>query len=321
MRKITIKKYKKVLILSLFVLVISLSIGYAAFNTNINLKTKGNIKVTDESCFTVFDNGDGTGTITDYDTSCGLKVKIPSTINNLTITKIGEAKYNGSIYVGAFAYKKLEAVIFPDTLEEIGFSSFSSNNIESIILPDSVKKIDSHAFAWGKLSYIKLNEGLETIGLAAFESNNLKSLSIPSTVKNMYSQIASGNNIEGDDAFIFARDKDGNIDNTYLNCFANRNEEVVNIPNTVKTIGNTAFVSDIYVKIINIPDSVEAIMESAFYSMPLLEKVNIGSGIKEINSNAFNIVPKLKEVNINLPDGAISGSPWGASNATINFLG
>ena len=44
MRKL--KKRKRLIYITLFVLVISLSICYAAFNTNINLQAKGNIKIT-----------------------------------------------------------------------------------------------------------------------------------------------------------------------------------------------------------------------------------------------------------------------------------
>lgn len=139
-------KQKRIIIISLFLIITSLSIGYAAFSTGINLNAKGNISTAPSSCFTVSDNGDGTGTITDYDVNtCGTKVIIPNNINNLTITKIGDGssklidgqRYNN----GPFTQKNITSVIFPSTMTYIGEIAFFGNKLTKVTIPSSVKVI------------------------------------------------------------------------------------------------------------------------------------------------------------------------------------
>lgn len=314
------KKQKKIIVFSLFTALLCLSIGYAAFSTNVNLTAKGNINTTSDSCFTVSDNGDGTGTITDYDAdTCGTKVKIPSKINNLTIIKIGDLPDTTTTKL--FSRKHIKTLIFPETLIYVGNSCCEWLENANIDIPSNVKYIGHHAFAWGSMKSISLPEGLETIGGGAFESNVLTSLHIPLTVKNMYSTIASSNLIEGDAAFIYARDENGKVDNTYLISFGDRTRKDVVIPDNVEIIGFASFIANNGIETITVPNSVKTIKANAFWSMYNLKEINIGSGVVNIDANAFYVVPNLTTININKSENAISGSPWGATNATVNWTG
>lgn len=312
---------RRILIISLiFSLTFILTIGYSAFSTNINLNAKGNITKTPSSCFNVFDNGDGTGTITDYDVdTCGTKVVIPEKINNLIITRIGDT--GSATNVELFSNKNITSLIFPDTLEYIGSCSCVKLMAKNIIIPSKVKTISNHAFAWGNIETVTLPEGLETIRVGAFETNRLKSLKIPSTVKNMTESIAAGNFIEGDEAFIYARDENGNIDKSNLVSFGDRGRTEIIIPDTVETIGVYSFTGMVALEKLIIPNSVKVIKGNAFYYNPNLAEVNIGSGITYIDSTAFWGGSQLKTININRKENAITGSPWGANNATVNWTG
>ncbi len=312
-------KKKQIIVLTLSA-ILFLSVAYASFNTNINLKVKGNIKETDGNCFTITDNGDGTGTITDYDKSRGSVVKLPNYINNLKITKIADGDGANGVH-GPFVNKGIKKLIISDVLTRIGAYSFCNNTINFLNIPSNVKEIGNHAFAWyGSFSEgLILNEGLETIGGGAFEGNNLTSLKIPSTVKNMYNTIASSNLIEGDEAFIYAKDENGNTDYTYLVSYGNRNTEEITIPSNIKTIGIASFVSDIGIKTVNIKDSVTTIKAQAFWNMHSLTTVNIGSGVTSIDSSAFYQNANLTTININKKEGELPYAPWGA-NATVNYL-
>lgn len=57
--------------------------------------------------------------------------------------------------------------------------------------------------------------------------------------------------------------------------------------------------------------------------MQELTTINIGSGVKNIDSKAFlgSGMTALKTININRKANAITGSPWGAQNATVNWTG
>ncbi len=311
------------MVVGLFIcLLLMMSVGYAAFSTNLTLNAKGNILTTPEKCFTVMDNGDGTGTITNYDKTCGDKVRIPNKINNLLITKIADGYFDSSTSTihSVFTNTGITKIILPENLKYIGVYAFSKTNIHEIIFPNSVETVASHAFAWSKLEKVEMNEGLKTIGGGAFEYCNLTSLYIPKTVTNL-SQAFGANLIEGDAAFVYARNADGSEDKTRLLSFGDRNRKEVTVPNGVISIGSYCFVSDIGIEVLNIPDSVVRIDSFAFYSMDNLKIVNIGSGITSINAKAFGVVPKLETININRKTESVIGSPWGANTAKVNWLG
>ena len=50
-----------------------------------------------------------------------------------------------------------------------------------------------------------------------------------------------------------------------------------------------------------------------------MEVLNIGPGVTSINSNAFGGTPDGMIINLPIAEGAISGAPWGATNAIINY--
>lgn len=113
---------------------------YAAFSTNITLRTKGNIKerTQDESCFTYYDNGDGTLTVSGYDVEkCGTDVNIPEKINGLSVTKIGSGAWQTN---KGFSKLGITSVVIPDTVTTIGAFAFYGNNVSKLKLGDGVKK-------------------------------------------------------------------------------------------------------------------------------------------------------------------------------------
>ena len=50
-----------------------------------------------------------------------------------------------------------------------------------------------------------------------------------------------------------------------------------------------------------------------------MEVLNIGPGITSIHANAFGGTPDGMIINLPVAEGAISGAPWGAPNAIINY--
>ena len=136
-------------------------------------------------------------------------IVLPARLREFEGTTSVSAEYNES-FDGAFAYSKLETVIFentdeePSRLESIPNETFRfMANLTGIEIPRSVKTIGFRAFtpSWNgtELASITLHEGLEEIGGYAFSDDSgdaeplYTSLHIPSTVRYI-----------GDYAFAFA---------------------------------------------------------------------------------------------------------------------
>ncbi len=310
------KKQKKTIIVLIVFLVLFLSVGYAAFQTNVSLKAKGNVYNKGDLCYTTSDNGDGTVTIIDYDETCGTEVNIPSKIKGKTVTKIGRVKDLNVSTV--FSGKNLTKVVIPDTVTTIGYYAFWQNNISSLDLGNGVQKIEDEAFSGSKISSIIFPKSLKIIGAGAFMGNYLTS--IPSLDNIEYEGGAfSNNNLEPEDAFIYAKNSDGSIDYTTLNSYASKTYvKEINIPSNVKRLlyysmrfANTS--------IINLPDGIEKIDPGAFMQTSSII-YNIPNSITTIDATAFSQSSNIT-LNIARKENAIEGSPWGAYSATVNWTG
>ncbi len=326
-RKRRKNKQTKFIIFASLSLLFILTVGYAAFSTNLNIAAKGNVVVTKEECFTISDNGDGTAAITNYDESCGQKVKIPKTIKGLTVTSLADGTGLGAGATGPFTRKNVTTVILPDTITYIGSIAFFQSKLTKINFPSSLKTINFQAFGYAQLEEVELNEGLETIEQEAFTNNNLKSIKIPNTVKNLGDGVATSNLMEGENAYIYDKDSNGNEDKTKLNSYGNRNGNTVTIPSNIKTLGSLSIYHMKEVTQLNIPNTVENLESRFVYNMENLTTINLGNGIKNIDDRGFagSGLTQLKTININRKTNAITGSPWGVTwdgkTVTINWTG
>ena len=138
-----------------------------------------------------------------YGASCPVDVVIPSSINGVPVTTIGEY---------AFRYNNLTSVVIPDSVTTIGGGAFERNYLTSIVIPNSVTTIGEYAFQSNNLTSVVIPNGVTTIGNWAFADNNLTSVTIPNSVTSIGSSAFKYNNLTS-----------------------------VVIPDSVTTIGNYAF--------------------------------------------------------------------------------
>lgn len=101
---------------------------------------------------------------------------------------------------------------------------------------------------------------------------------------------------------------------------ANTNLTSVEIPNGVTSIGSSAFGGFRNLAKVTIPDSVTTITGNAFASTALTE-ITIPSSVYGIDQYVFSSCTSLSKIIVNKAEGSISGAPWGAPNATVEWTG
>jgi len=156
---------------------------------------------TDVSAFEWMSDGSAV-TITKYigeDT----EVVIPSTIDGLPVTKIGDFAFDGcnnltsviipdsvtSIGNDAFVFcSNLTNVVIGNSVTSIGNAAFEfCNSLTSVVIPDSVNSIGGGAFdGCSSLTSVKIPDGVTSIGAGAFYNcSNLASVVIPDSVTSI----------------------------------------------------------------------------------------------------------------------------------------
>ena len=178
-------------------------------------------------------------TITNYSTSYRYRmtITIPSTIDGLPVTTIGERAF-----YSFFSKAYITGITIPDSVTTIGEGAFEScEDLESIAVSNTHPV---YAFIDGVL-FNKKEKSLHTYLMA----NRISNYTVPKGIITI-----------GEGAFIGCK-----------------NLESITIPNSVTTIGEGAFESCNDLKSITIPDSVTTIGKSAFEGCEDLESIAVSN--------------------------------------------
>ena len=200
------------------------------------------------------------------------------TLANVTyqVTRIG----NGAFYNN----KNITSVTIPTSVTTIGSEAFySCNQLTSMSLPQSVKRIEYNAFReCSNLKSITLNNGLETIEYGVFYNcRRLQNVTLPSTLKTI-----------GYDAFEYCTSftrmelPDGLTDighSLFEDC---SNLASVKLPATMTAIPEHMFWAS-GIKSIDIPSTVKSIGENAFRNCDALTSIVIPDGVETLGNYVF----------------------------------
>ena len=210
---------------------------------------------------------------------------------NLTVKAIG--KPNDPCYVFN-SCEFLRSVEIPNSVEIIGDNAFwSCDSLTSVEIPASVKIIADHAFhECVSLTSVEIPNGVDSIGEYAFlHCTSLTSIHIPASVTNI-----------GHSVFAYCPLETITVDkrNPYYDSRAGCNAVIKTsthelvagcknsiILNSVKSIGEYAFMGCRSLKSVEIPNSVESIGRSAFGGCYAIESVYCAALTPPVSRSSF----------------------------------
>lgn len=171
----------------------------------------------------------------------------------------------------------LTEVVMPSQLEDIGDGAFTyCRELNNIILSRSLKKIGETAFAYSGISDVYIASSVEEIGVHTFMNcPNLTSIVVE----------------EGNAKYDSREDCNAIIETGTNTLLAGSMKST--IPSSVKIIGYGAFSSRKIVSI-DIPSSVTTIDECAFVECTKLERIHISESVNTIGSSAFSYCSSLE---------------------------
>ena len=212
----------------------------------------------------------------------------------LTSVTIGEKVK----WIGGYAFHdctKLTSVTIPNSVISIGYEAFyGCSGLTTVTIGEKVTEIGTSAFfGCSGLTSVSIPKSVTNIGNSAFNGcSGLKSITIPKTVTSIgyhafsnCSDLTSINVASGNTRYD-SRDNCNAIIETAHNTLIVGCQSTI-IPNSVTSIGESAFSGCSGLTSFDIPNSVTWIGSDAFYRCSGLTSITIPNSVKSIGNTAF----------------------------------
>lgn len=199
-------------------------------------------------------------------------ITIPSTVGGYTVTSIGESAFNNC--------PDVTGVNIPATVTNIGNWAFSHTGLTTIDIPNSVT----------------------TIGGSAFAYTGLTNAYIPASVTSIVGRLFIGCNdliritVDGDNPVYDSRESCRAIIETATNTLFEGCQRTT-IPEGIEVIRLAAFTS-VPITSVELPSTVRRIGQNAFLSCTSLESIILNEGLERIEDSAFSGCSSLTSISL-----------------------
>ena len=231
---------------------------------------------------------EGTTTLKSYffqSNSTIYKVNIPTTLVSMV-----DSAFNGCSYLNSITFSE------PSQLTSIPSTCFQNDKkLTSITMPSSLKTIEYGGLMnCTTLATINLNEGLETIGEKAFYyCNALANITLPSTLKSIGYYAFSGGKFTT--LTIPETTEQLYLDNPIIYSTSSFTTLVINNSNFTCTGSPIASYCNNF--------------KTVYFNVTP----------RTISTYLFNSCTAITDIYVPWAEGAVSGAPWGATNATVHY--
>ena len=175
--------------------------------------------------------------------------------------------------------------------------------VSDLCIPEGVEKINNYAFyGCASITNVTIHNTVTRVGTEAFAyCTNLASATVPQCVSDPVSMDLDyfGSSMEFFRYCPLVRLKiaEGATSIGY-DAFGSDTLAIVEIPNTVTNIGDSAFFYSPSLTRIEIPDSVEEIGDNAFRDCQALTNIVVGTGLKRVGYRAFDTYCEYTDIHI-----------------------
>ena len=247
-----------------------------------------------------YTTANGAITISGYTGSGGV-VTIPSTVNGLPVTGIGDHAFASAT--------GLTSITIPDGVTSIGTGAFGGcSSLANVTIPNTVTSIGDSAFlACDALTAITLPSSLASLGDDAFSfCSHLTDVLIPRSVTSIGNYVFTGCS----DLTAIMVDPQNSSYSSLGGVLFDKSQTILvgyppglagsyTIPASVTNIGANAFGGCTGLASVAIPDSVTNIGAGAFENCMGLTTVTIPNSVMSIGSDAFTACPNLTALTVN----------------------